>query len=48
MAETFIKKFTRCAKVCGFFLDCAFRSLIGWEDKHRSHGIHEKIVTKTI
>ena len=33
------EKFTRCAKVCGLFLlDCAFRILIGWAGKLRSHG----------
>ena len=35
----FFEKCTRCAKVCGlFFLDFAFRTLIGWADKLRSHG----------
>ena len=39
MADTFIGKFTRCAKVHGlFFLDCAFRALIGWAGKLRSRG----------
>ena len=39
MADTCFEKFTRCAKVCGlFFLDCAFRMLIGWADKLWSRG----------
>ena len=33
------KKLTRCAKACGlFFLDFAFRVLIGWEAKLQSRG----------
>ena len=39
MADTFFEKSTRCAKVCGlYFLDCAFRTLIGWAGKLQSHG----------
>ena len=35
--QTTFEKFTRCAMLCGlFFLDCAFRTLIGWTDKLRS------------
>ena len=34
MVDTFLEKFTRCAKVCGlFFLDCALRVMIGWSDR---------------
>ena len=33
------EKFARCTKLCGlFFLDCAFRVLIGYAGKLRSHG----------
>ena len=40
IADTFNEKFTRCAKVYGFFpLDCAFRTLIGWAGKLWSHGL---------
>ena len=28
-----LDEFIRCAKVCGLFLDCAFRMLIGWAGK---------------
>ena len=28
-----VEKFTRCAKVCGFFLYCAFQVLIGWQTR---------------
>ena len=39
MADTFLEKFTRCAKVCGLlFLDCAYRMLIGWAGKLQSRG----------
>ena len=39
VANTFVEKFKRCAKVYGlFFLDCASRMLIGWADKLRSRG----------
>ena len=39
MADTSLKLFTWSAKVCGlFFLDCAFRVLIGWTGKLRSRG----------
>ena len=35
--RTLFEKFARCAKVYGlFFLDCAFRMLIGWADELRS------------
>ena len=38
-ADTFLEKFTKCAKVCGlFFLDCAFGMLIGWAGKLWSRG----------
>ena len=40
VADTFLEKFTRCAKVCGLLLlDCAFGMLIGWARKSRLHGI---------
>ena len=43
MVDTFLEKSTRCAKVCGlFFLDCAFRMLIGWAGKLRSRGNKQK------
>ena len=32
--------FTRRKCLWAFFLDCAFRVLIGWADKHQSHGWH--------
>ena len=36
MADTFVEKFTKCAKVCGILLlDCASWILIGWADKRR-------------
>ena len=40
MADTFFEKFTSFAKVFFFFffLDCTFRTLIGWVDKLRKHG----------
>ena len=42
MAETFLEKFTRCAKgLWAFILDCAFRMLIGWAGKLWSRG-HSK------
>ena len=38
MEDTFLEKFTSCAKVCGIcFLNCALRVLIGWADKLRWH-----------
>ena len=34
------EQFTRCVKVLwAFFLDCAFRVLIGWAGKLRSRGL---------
>ena len=45
MADTFLEKCTRCAKVCGLlFLDCAFGMLIGWARKSRSHGTEREFV----
>ena len=47
MTDTFIEKFTGCAKACGLFVvvvvvvivaDCAFPLLIGWAGKLRSRG----------
>ena len=39
MTDTFLEKFTRCAKAHGLsFLDFAFRILIGLAGKLRSHG----------
>ena len=39
MAVTFLDKFTKSARVGGpYFLDCAFRMLIGWAGELRSHG----------
>ena len=39
MTDMLFEKFLRCTKPCGYFLlDCAFRVLIGWEDKLRSRG----------
>ena len=37
--QTFLEKFTRCAKVCGLFLLIAFRLLIGWAGKLRSRDL---------
>ena len=28
----------------GFFRECAFRALIGWADKHRSHGMENAMM----
>ena len=39
VADTFWGKFTRCAKVCGFFFSTAFRMLIGWAGKLQTHGV---------
>ena len=34
------EKFLRCAKVCGLFFSwLSFLVLIGWADKHQSHGL---------
>ena len=38
MADTFLEKFTKCAKVYGFFYLGAFRMLIGWAGKLWSRG----------
>ena len=43
MADRFLEKFMRCAKVHGlFFLDCSFRMLIGWAGRLRSRGSNEE------
>ena len=44
MADTFLGKFTRCAKVCGLFSSSwlCFRMLIGWADKLWSRGSYYK------
>ena len=47
MADRFLEKFMRCAKVHGlFFLDCSFRMLIGWADKLQSRGSNERFTDK--
>ena len=39
MADTLLKNSRGAQRYVGFFLGCAFRMLIGWGGKLRSHGI---------
>ena len=49
MRDTFLDKFTWCAKVCGLlFLDYAFRMLIGRLVKLRSHGLSLNSYNRTV